>query len=128
MSSTGLPSLQTHIDQHNTGALTIHVCKYSGKGMYYITSKALECLDAYPNAKIIVAAGICDCTQRENRYEDFRFVFSNATHIVNLCKDSHRRIIEKNSDARVSYCQLIGMDMLTCKYTSLYEFINRYIT
>ena len=116
-----MEGMQTHIDAHANG-VPIYVRKYSGKGLYDITTEIIKCLDTYPKAKIIVAGGIWDCTHRENKHDKFKFVFKSvvemSSHVVALFKDSHRRIAEINPAAHVSYCQLIGMDMFRSKYTT----------
>ena len=57
-----LQGMQEYIDSIDTQGMDIRVMQLSGKGLFKVTSQAMSQLQYYPFAKVIIAAGICDCT------------------------------------------------------------------
>ena len=113
--------MQTYINDQDTGDLYVKVHKFSGKGLFFITTEVINELKYNPNARVIITAGVCDCTFKRTPQEKACFTFydSNelATHLKDLLSDSYQKINDIWPLARVTYSEIIGVDLQTCKYT-----------
>ena len=113
--------MQTYINSIDTGDTQIRVVKLSGKGLFVITTEVINTLKLFPNAKVIITAGICDCTFRNNKLEQYRFNFESpddlVSHLCELYKDSYHKIHSAWPEARILYSELIGTDLTISKYT-----------
>ena len=59
-----LEGFQLHVDNANTGTVPIYISKNSGKGIQDLTNIAIEKNTDLSHNRIIIAGGICDCTER----------------------------------------------------------------
>ena len=113
--------MQTYINGQDTGDLNIKVLKFSGKGLFVISTEVINELKHNPTAKVIVTAGVCDCTFKRTAQEKPRFTFTNSdelsTHLIGLLDDSHKKISTSWPLAKIIYSEIIGVDLYTCKYT-----------
>ena len=120
-----ISGLQYYINRANTGTIPIHVLSCSGKGIQELTSIIESQTKNHPYARVILAGGICDCTQRNedsrNISDKFIFNFDSSTelidHLYTLFKDSSRDLSRNRPNVKVSYSELIGMDMERSLYT-----------
>ena len=120
-----LAGLQYYINRAKTGTIPIHVLSCSGKGIQELTTIIEEQTKNHPYARVILAGGICDCTQRNddcrNISDKFIFNFDNSTeltdHLYTLFKDSSRDLSRSRPHVKISYSELIGMDMERSLYT-----------
>ena len=64
---------------------------------------------------------MCDCTFKRTALERPRFTFTNsddlATHLYDLLCYSYKEITNDWPLAEITFSELIGVDLLTCKYT-----------
>ena len=76
-----------------------------------ITTEVINTLKHYPEAKVIITAGICDCSFRFKVGEKFRFTFSHsnqlAAHLIELFGERHKKIATAYPNARISYDEMI---------------------
>ena len=111
--------MQTYINTQNTGDLNIRVLKFSSKGVFAITTEVINELKYNPTAKVIIAAGVCDCTFKRSAQDKPRFTFKNSEelsmHLKELLSDSYMKISTSWPLARITYSELIGVDLLVCK-------------
>ena len=86
-----LDGLQQYIDIANTGVMPIYVSKNSGKGIQDLTNIAIGKTSNHPHARIIIAGGICDCTERNadsgNPFEKFILNFEFVDRITSHLND-----------------------------------------
>ena len=110
-----LKYMQEYINSLDTGDTRVRIISLSGKGIFVVTTEVMHTLKYQPNAKVIITAGICDFTFRNNTFEKYRFTFHDsddlATHLLDLIEDSHKKILAAWPEARVSYSELIGLDL-----------------
>ena len=120
-----LEGFQLHVDNANPGTVPIYISKNSGKGIQDLTNIAIEKTTDLSHSRIIIAGGICDCTERNtdnsNPREKFIFKFDSVDSMTNylnsLFIESNKQISKARPNVVVSYSELIGMDMSTVYYT-----------
>ena len=120
-----LSGLQYYINQENTGTIPIYVLSCSGKGIQELTAIIENQTTNHPYARVILAGGICDCTQRNedcsNISDKFVFNFDNSKdltdHLYNLFIASSRDLLRNRPCVKISYSELVGMDMERSLYT-----------
>ena len=117
-----LQGMQEYIDSIETQGMDIRVMQLSGKGFFKVTSQAMSQLQYYPFAKVIIAAGICDCTFKNKPNEKFRFTFNRPEEVINhldeLYKYSAKELTAYRPEAKISYSKLIGLDLAVSPYNA----------
>ena len=116
-----LEGFQLHVDNANPGTVPIYISKNSGKGIQELTNIAIGKTSSLSHNRIIIAGGICDCTERNtnisNPREKFVFNFDSAenmtNYLYNLFTESYKQISKDRPNVVVSYSEMIGMDMTT---------------
>ena len=86
-------------------------------------------------ARIIIAGGICDCTERNidsgNPLEKFIFNFDSTermtSHLNSLYLDSYKSIRESRPNVVVTYSEMIGMNMTSVTCTKNPTFVQQEI-
>ena len=73
-----------------------------------------------PGAAVSIAGGINDCTFRNVQTGKYKFTFEKANsmvdHIMNHIEGIDRLVRNVHTEAKVTYCDLIGMDLHVYKY------------
>ena len=115
-----LGGLQLYVDSANTGTVPIYISKNSGKGIQELTNIAIGKTSSPSRNRIIIAGGICDCTERNtdssNPREKFVFNFdsvdSMTSYLYNLFTESYKQIIKAGLDIKDFRLPALGQVVL----------------
>ena len=120
MGDSRLKNFYSFINAANLQSLPIYVKAENGARLQQLCTSTINCLHRHSEAFVIKAGGINDCTFKDTFTGKYMYKFATSDdmvkHVMDQFEDIDKRKRDIHPNAKIAYSDIIGLDMLACKW------------